>query len=631
MFHPAPNVIGYTDMLLGYGIIHSIFRALGMDIFSSYKLTLIAIHCFGTASMYYLLKRTLKLSHIWSLFGTISFSFSNAYAIHFGHTQLAAISVLPFLTILLVNFFMNINIRKIRNLYAYLFIIFFVLLTYNSWYIAYFSGLFMLLFIIIFLLMSKNMISKLKWDTVNRWCQIQRFPIDLIGYLILLIILYIPFIQIYLPVLKMSNGYSYQDTATFLPEFIDLINVSEDNFLLGWLMSALDLSTRGYSSELTQGFSCILIILFIAAFLGIRKKQLSSYDNEKQLFIWIVEKSIFFTIIISLLLTIRLSSNGISLWAIVYYIIPMAKSIRAVARFLLWLSFPMSLITAYALNKVSIKSIKCWQICSIFFLVLLFISNITKIGVNSHWNSDEEMTFITSIAAPPKSMDSFYIIDSQNSNDPFYIYQLDAFEIATYYHTKTINGYSGQSPSGWNGINDPLSRDYERNVLEWIQKYQLSNVYAYDRKKNIWIPFKERILALTTDTFQPATGKFSLYNGLMDHAQGEYCWTSQNFSVRLINPYIQETGLSIKMEMPFAFYKQQNPGIVPKVELYIDNKYIQDLPVVDGYAEYKIPLDYHTNDYYYIQLKTNVWFNPKQIGLNEDTRNLSIGLYYIGN
>ena len=85
------------------------------------------------------------------------------------------------------------------------------------------------------------------------------------------------------------------------------------------------------------------------------------------------------------------------------------------------------------------------------------------------------------------------------------------------------------------------------------------------------------------------------------------------------------------MEMPFAFYKQQNPGIVPKVELYIDNKYIQDLPVVDGYAEYKIPLDYHTNDYYYIQLKTNVWFNPKQIGLNEDTRNLSIGLYYIGN
>ena len=50
----------------------------------------------------------------------------------------------------------------------------------------------------------------------------------------------------------------------------------------------------------------------------------------------------------------------------------------------------------------------------------------------------------------------------------------------------------------------------------------------------------------------------------------------------------------------------------------------------EGFAEYVIPMQDHDRDEYKVELKTNCYFNPKNIGINEDTRNLSMALYYIG-
>lgn len=85
------DILGYSDLLLGYGIVHSFLRLIGFNMFSAYKWTLIIYHVFGTVSMYYLLRKTLKCHTLWAMFGTIGFCFSNDYAIHISHTQLNAI------------------------------------------------------------------------------------------------------------------------------------------------------------------------------------------------------------------------------------------------------------------------------------------------------------------------------------------------------------------------------------------------------------------------------------------------------------------------------------------------------------------------------------------------------------
>lgn len=488
MFYPCEEVFGYTDLFLGYGIVHSVFRLFGMDMYISYKWTLILIHIMGTISMYYLLKKTLNCSLLWSLFGTIAFCFSNNYAIRIGHTQLNAVAYLPLLLIFLVGFFQNYQNRRRRNLYSYVFVIWFVLLTYTSWYVACFTGLYCLIFLIVYLLC-------LKAKEVKIWAAfkpiIQMTWKDLTGCFLVMVVLYIPFLLIYLPVMLASSGYTYQECVPYLPEFADIINVSEDNFLLGPLMSRMELSRRGYSGEVVQGFSIILLGLFLLMFIMHNRAfsgQNQDGDNSSVVFKRILIPSTFISIIVGILLVIRLSANGVSLWWFVYNFIPVGKSMRAVARFLFWLNFPMAVITAYTANWYFKNRRTVGLLISVLAVAAIFVSNIHRGGASAWWYYSQAMESITSVSQPPEDVESFYIIDSSNAKEPEYVYQLDAFEIATWYDLKTINGYSGQAPADWSGIWNPCSEAYQDSVDRWIDAYALEHVYAYDKATNTWIP-----------------------------------------------------------------------------------------------------------------------------------------------
>lgn len=629
MFYPTQGVLGYTDMLLGHGLIYALFRLAGINMFASYKFTLIFMHGMGMLSMFYLLKKKLKVSYAWSLFGTTAFCCSDTLARHVGHTQLMAVCMLPILVILFISFIQNLELRRNRNVLAYLLISWFALLTYTAWYVAFFTGLFCLIFLVVSFISFKrahlDVLSILKkWMTVIRY--------DLVGYIIFLIIIYVPFIYVYLPVFQSSSGYSYSDVSIYLPEIIDLIHVSENNYMMGWLMKILKLDNRGYSGELAEGFSCVLLLLFFIMFFVQRKNWQIQNKNESitQKRCLLIVKNIFVTIMICLALMMRLGSNGVSLWAFIYYLIPAAKSIRAVARFLLWLSFPMAVVTSYCADQyISLQ--QRGKAISVVLTALVFVSNVNDTGVFSKWSAKEELSFIRGVSVPPENAESFYIIDSQKKEDAAYIYQLDAFEIGTYYSLKTINGYSGQFPNGWDGIWDVCSDTYESMVYEWIDTNELSNVFSYDRAKNTWVSYEEQKALRMDQVFWPLKNKFSISSGLEDLSQGAFAWTSQDFKTIIKNTKIKEDGLIIKLSTELGNYMLQNPDVEPYIKLYVDDEYVQDLSVDDGYAEYMIAMQDHVGDEYKIELRTNCYFNPKDIGINEDMRNLSIALYYIGN
>lgn len=633
MFYPEKSVIGYTDLLLGYGIVYCGFRFFHLNMYISYKLTLITIHLLGTISMYYLLKKTLQLSTVWSVFGTMAFSFSDTFARHMLHTQLVAISALPIFLILFIGFWNSYNSqrRKLSNIYAYACVTWFVLITYNSWYIAYFTGLFCFIFLIVyFISLELNHIRAIKLLIFH----FNRNWIDILGCLVYMIILYIPFMMIYIPALQTSSGYSFDAIKAYMPEVIDLINVGEANLLMGKLISKMQLAQRGFSMEITEGFSIVLLVAFVAIWIKeIRNKHkvLAENDNTDKLKTLLIG-SIITTILICMFSVIRLSSNGISIWKLIWDIIPMSKSVRAIARFWLWLTFPLSVITAYCGNKhYSYHDSYKGRFALLIILFMLFVSNVDINGVGQGWDEKEELKFITSVTPPPQDADTFYIIDTAQTQDPEYIYQLDAFEIATWYHLKTLNGYSGQFPPGWWGLWNPCTDAYENNVLKWIDNCDTQSVYAYDRASNTWIPFQQRLENIHADVFCPAENQFSICSGLQNNDQGEYCWTDTAFEVYVKNPNIQKTGLNIKLLSEYSWYKTQNPDIEPQISLYIDDYYVQDLPVIDGVATYNIPMNSHESDEYDIRIVTNTFFIPKDIGLNEDTRSLCVGIYYIGN
>ena len=631
MFYPCEDVFGYTDLFLGYGVIYSLFRLVNINMFMAYKWTLILVHVMGMLSMYYLLRHKLKCNTTWALFGTVGFCFSNAYAVNLGHTQLNAISCLPVFLILLINAIENFDNRKKRNIYIYATIVWFVLLTYTSWYIACFTGIFIIIYIVIFLLLN---LKENKKKLITLLQKIKKIWRDVVGYLVCTCILYIPFIKIYIPVLKNSHGYSYQICVDFLPEFMDIINVTENNLMFGWLIKKMGLASRGYSDEVTSGYSIVLLIVFLVLF------TLEGKIHQNSRFTKMVEfekkdsyglrRITFISVIVGMLLVIRLSSNGASAWWFIYTFIPVAKSMRAVARFLFWLSFPMSVIVAYTANLYQKKMGRNGTFLSILLLLLLFVSNINVNGVSSDWNANTEISFITNVSKPPKEVESFYIIDTDKKNDPAYIYQLDAFEIATWYNIKTINGYSGQFPADWGNMWNVTFDNYESSVYYWVQKYNLKNVFAYDRATNTWIRFEDRMTILEDAVFCPEDNLFSISEGLADFTQGPFAWTKKNFEVKILNDKIRTKGLSIKMQPQLSNYKLQNINTNPLISIYVDGKLKDTIVASDELVNIKIPMEDHMGDEYTISIKTDCYFNPQQIGMSEDTRDLSIAVYYIG-
>lgn len=629
MFYPVHGVSGYTDMLLGHGLIYSLLRMAGIDLYISYKATLIFMHSLGTVSMFYLMRKKLKTSCCWSLFGTIAFCHSDTFYRHVGHTQLMAVSMLPVLLILFIGLIQNFKIRRKRNVYAYLSMLWFALLTYTAWYVAFFAGMFIFVFLVIWFIRWKRMQLYILPMIKN---VVFTMGYELLGYMIFFIVIYIPFIYVYLPILQSSSGYSYSDVSIFLPEVIDLINVTDRNFMMGWFMRFLKLDVRGYSGEVTEGYSCVLLLLFFYMYFISKKnrREKSKNGSMTQNRLMLVVEDVFLTVLICQVLIIRLGSNGVSLWAFVYYLFPIARSIRAVARFLLWLSFPMAVITAYCADRYFRTWFRKVNL-SVVFVMFIFISNINTGSPMGGWFAGEEMAFIETVSTPPEDAESFYIIDSEKKGDVAYIYQMDAFEIATYYSLKTINGYSGQSPDGWDGIWDVCADAYEGMVHEWVRMYDLKNVYAYDRAANTWISFEDRMAICMDEVFLPVENKFSISSGLKDFNRGEFVWTAPNFKTIIKNAKIQKDGLVIKLSAALGYYRAQNPELEPYIRLYIDGRYIRDIPVNEGYAEYLIPMQDHSSDVYEIELKTNCYFNPEYIGINDDKRNLSVALYYIGN
>ena len=77
-------------------------------------------------------------------------------------------------------------------------------------------------------------------------------------------------------------------------------------------------------------------------------------------------------------------------------------------------------------------------------------------------------------------------------------------------------------------------------------------------------------------------------------------------------------------------YLAQNPKLEPYLNIYVDGELVKEVEVSDGYVEISIPVTEHEDDIYDVQIKTNCFFNPKNIGMNEDTRDLSVAMYYIG-
>ena len=497
IFYPITNTLAYTDMLLALAIPYSILRLFGMNMFLANKIVLIGFHIFGSYSLFYLLKKKFKLNNLWSLLGVIVFSYSSAYYVRIGHTQLITISLVPLLIIFMFCFFENFQNKVKRIVYGFLTITLYVLIMYTSWYTAFFTALFMATFIVIYVCVASSNKNKV---FSNVWMYIKKCYKEIIAYVVYAICIAIPFFNMYIQVSRMYGKRSYSEIATMLPELIDFFNVGDNNLLIGRFIKALGLSSRTYlnQGEMSVGFSLLTMGLLVAAFFYVRKKYLKekykaletegSYTVQSKM----VLVSIIYAVLVSFILLVQ--SNEISFWYLVYRFVPGGSAIRAAVRYNYYLVMPVAIVIAN-FGQMLQNRIKKEKVNLIFGIVmplcaaaLVWVSNYNTQGVYAHWNMESENKFIEAVSAPPDDCEVMYIVDSkyEDRKYAFHSYQLMAWEVSYKYNLKNMNGYSGQFPKEWE-LDNVWEKDIHTKAAEWIKLNKIDkNVYYYDVATNVW-------------------------------------------------------------------------------------------------------------------------------------------------
>ena len=475
IFYPHANTIGYSDMNVGFAIPYSLCRLLGANMWLSGKIALIAMHFFGTLTLFLFLLKKMHLSTVCALLGTIMFSFSNAYSVKLGHTQLIAISLVPVLLWSITNFFEHIQNEDKRFRFACFSIIWYALICYTAFYTAFFVALFGGLVCLFFVILAPKTIC-----ATGRF--IQNNFMECLAYVGLMVFVMAPFLSIYLPISQMFGNRPYDIIQLMLPTLFDFVNVSPDNVLYGNLMAHIPITpNRPYSEELRVGFPFLTMALILISCLYF----LGNYGRNRH--VEFPLKAAWSLAILTSCLLIFKTSDGHSLWYFIWAYMPGADSMRAVSRYLMFLTLPCAILVATALQLLSahLASSKTQKRVLILLCFLIWAENLH--ARSNRWDIQSRQDFIAGITPPPSDCSVFYLWDSRGSKAP-YQYQLDAWEIATHFQLKTINGYSGQFPRDWNNArlfrikNDP----YLPGVKQYIAHHKIKDVCAYDMGTNTW-------------------------------------------------------------------------------------------------------------------------------------------------
>lgn len=618
IFYPMKNTISYTDMNFLISLPYSIFRFIGFDMFSAYKTVLISLHVFGSLTLFYFLNTQLKLDLLASLLGVSAFSFANGYSIRMVHTQMMAISFLPMIFICAGNFFINFRKKYTRRIHAVFGILSLSAIAYTSWYNFFFLILFLCIFLPIFIYNSpKYKVNIIYYKSI--------FP-ELIIYFLFFVILLIPFYYIYSPTVEVNGYRTWNEICFMLPQIIDIFNVGIHNFLLGNFFDHLHLSSfrNKYEWEVSQGYSIILLaslIYFIFYYIRNKKNVCSNKIYNRPLINPLII-SITFSIILPL------EFHGYSLWYIIYKFFPGAQAIRGVSRYYFFLLLPIGILLALLVDFYRSRFHKHYKFSMYALISILFLSNI--LCGYSKWDTKNDYELLDYVSAPPSEAKVFLMVSSNPLGIPFYINMLDAWLIANKYNLKTINGYSGLTPKMWNFF-DISDENRMENLHKWHKHANITeDIYLYDKSKNEWQKWDDNIPYKFYKTIYTYQFNNNISNDIVNirPMDGFYDvenwgrWISDNSRFIIKFNHTVDNDLLCEITM-HSFHKNRN------IDIYINGEKYKSITITPFDCKYILDIDKNTIHNNMLTLgfvDKDGSDAPKDIGINDDVRKLSIGM-----
>jgi hypothetical protein len=505
------NTLGYSDTFLATGMLFSLPRLLGLDAFVSMHLVLLLLGTLGFWGMYAWLHWWRGLQPLTAILGaTLLVIASPIYlASRNSHLQLLSMWQFPIGLILLEWCWQALRERR-KGLWlpTALLAFWLGLLTYSTFYVAFFFGILVLTGLtgLFFLHGPSASLGFLK-----ERLPLSRFLIPAAGILGAWAIL---FLVTYLPVRQEMGGRPFSVVIDHLPLPWDLFNHSTTNLVWGRIMEGIwSYPVKGtWGLELGLTPLMFLVVLILSVWILARGR---SEGIEPRL--------AAFTFLAGSLILVRI--GDFSLWRIPYHLLPGSEGIRAAFRFNLALLIPALFLLAVFLERAFRETRFGSRVMLAGFVVILGLEQV-QLSPNANLSRKVYLEMAKQAPPPPDGLEAFYAF-----GQPWRGYQKDvphntAGYLSQVWNLPTLNGRSGQFPTGW-GLYEMSPGTAFPRITPWARRMEITGAIGlYDLDAHKWV----RVLDFGMGSLANLSGKdlLSLPPDSFSTLAGEG-WSGQEF------------------------------------------------------------------------------------------------------
>ena len=448
---PEPNVISYSDNLLGSAPFYSIFRLIGCDRETAFQCWFITMTILSYSCCFFFLNWVFKNKYA-AVLGAMIFAFSMALQSQMTHAQ-----TFPRFPIPLAFWMALLFAKEFKPIYLFLTL----LAVVYQFYCGIYLGLMLSISIAVFVFVA----IIVHWLEFKKNLSIKKWWLFLISSITINILILLPLMLPYYERSKQVGLNSYNYVEPSIPTVKSFLFSQKGSLFWDCLSGIASNYQENWNHQIFIGgvaIICFFIFCFFVLKIIIKIKNFNNQYFESKILI------LFFTAIITFLLFIRF--DKISFYRIIF-LLPGYGSMRSIARIvnieLLFFAFA----AAFVFSKIFIK-----RNLNLIFLFVLFIGIITADNFFK-----EEFTYkakknvaqlrVNSLVLKMKKIPKNSIVSYEPNTDEFHVYcQVDAMLAAQSLNLKTINAYTATSAPGydefWNKM-DSVSREHwliSRNV-----------------------------------------------------------------------------------------------------------------------------------------------------------------------
>ncbi|MFT6745767.1 MAG: hypothetical protein ACJAZ2_000101 [Glaciecola sp.] len=473
--YPAKQMLTYSDNLLGSTPIYGFFRFVGMDIFLSYQWWFVMVSLLNYLSAYLFLKYLTK-NYYSAVLGAMIFAFSLALVSQLAHAQMFPRFGIP------LAFLMALKFHKSLSSKHFFWTVFFVV---YQIYCGIYLGFLLIVPLMIYLTYIAIDQFKILKEQIKSRSWLKQIAFGLIVNVSLLAWLIIP----YLKHSKNNGKEPYDGVLETLPTLQSYFMTGNSTPLWSYLSSVGSTVQNRWEFEIFPGGIAMLSVMICFVVIGYKKWSKKHVSSAMT--------GLFICGVCTFLLFLKIGDKSLYFFV---YSLPGYSAMRSMARIinveLLFFAIGASYVFSLLFNKHSIKN----SFLFLIFACVLTLDNYSTLENVSRHEKQEAQDLLIPMQKTMNNLPEGSVVtyEPEMTQYPSYVYQISAMLASQENNIKVINGYSGNSPAGYNEFWHKVNHT-SRNYWLSFNEVKFDSLYVLNVPTSAQVYSREEIIKSADD------------------------------------------------------------------------------------------------------------------------------------